>query len=225
MSLTGTSEVFASIDEDALNDILQAFFNARPHYRRYGSPAFVPVTTVSETAIPAIAFPGIPGGIDWRISFTTPVVDLFEQTQPLPPGMTLKPGQFSLHTDVELCVNCIARKDTRSDAAGARASRTKPRPDHVVCTKLGVFGIGHLDVWNSPNGDGAVRLRVDSVELVDIQPDSLETVLECVIKMILDGILSTIELPLKALRAGAFELIVTEGPEIEHNHIQAFGNV
>jgi len=224
MSLTGTHEVFASIDEQALNDILRAFFNARPRYRHYGSPAFVPATTVNETAIPAIAFPGVPGGIDWRIRFSTPVIDLFEQTQPLLPGLVLQPGQFSLHTDIELCVNCVSRKDTRSDVANARASRPN-RPDHVTCTKLGVFGIGHLDVWNNPGGDGAVRLRLDSVELVDIKPDSLETVLECVIRMILDGILSSIVLPLKALRAGAFELIVSEGPEIEHNHIQAFGNV
>ncbi|HEY0181094.1 MAG TPA: hypothetical protein VGC30_15870 [Dokdonella sp.] len=224
MSLTGTHEVFASIDEGALNAVLEAFFDARPRRRCYGSPIFVPTTTVDATEIPAIAFPGVPGGIGWRIGFTTPVVDLFEQTQPLPPGLSLEPGQFSLRTEVELCVNCVARKDVRGEAAVARSARAS-RPDHVVCAKIGVFGIGHLDVWNSPSGDGAVRLRVDRVELVDIRPDALETVLECVIKMILDGVLSTIELPLRALRAGAFELIVEEGPEIAHDCIQAFGNV
>jgi len=225
MSLTGPAEVFGSIHENALNDMIHAFFDARPRYRRFGSPAFVPATTVNETSISAIPFPGIPGGIDWRITFQIPEVDLFKQSHPLPPQLTLGPGQFSVQTTVELCINCVKRRDDR----GSRSERGDKDPRHhldqVTCTKLGVFGIGHIDAWNNANGDGAVRLRVDSVELVDITPDSLESVLECLIRMILDAIMSQIELPLKALRAGAFQLVVTEGPEIDDDRIKVFGDV
>jgi hypothetical protein len=223
MSLTDSAEVFGSIHETALNDMLHAFFSARPRYLRYGSPAFAPATTVNETSISAIPFPGIPGGIDWQVTFQIPGVDLFKQSQALPAGLTLGPGQFSLHTTVELCVNCVQRRDDRGNTG--TKDRRGHHLDQVTCTKLGVFGIGHIDSWNNSNGDGAVRLRVDTVELVDITPDALETVLECTIKMILDAVLSQIELPLKALRAGAFQLVVTNGPEIDDDRIKVFGNV
>ena len=49
MSLTRTQQVLGSIHEDALNDMLRAFFITRPRYRRYGSPAFVAATSVNAT--------------------------------------------------------------------------------------------------------------------------------------------------------------------------------
>ncbi|MFN0277219.1 MAG: hypothetical protein ACKVRN_01315 [Pyrinomonadaceae bacterium] len=48
MSLTETEPVFASIHEDALNDVLTAFCKNRPLYLVYGSPAFVPAMTVAR---------------------------------------------------------------------------------------------------------------------------------------------------------------------------------
>src|SRR5437867_8656454 len=106
MSLTETETVFASVHETALNDLLRAFFTARPHYLNYGSPSFVPATTVAETSMAAIAFPGVPGGIQWRIRLTIPDVDLFKQSSPLPPELALGPGQLSVHIGVDLCLDC-----------------------------------------------------------------------------------------------------------------------
>jgi hypothetical protein len=172
----------------------------------------------------AIPFPGT-GGIDWRVTFDIPVIDLFKQTRPLPPQLALGPGQFSLQTTVELCLDCLARKDDHQDPAGGDHGQGGPgRATHVVCARLGVFGIGHLDSWHNANGDGGVRLRVDAVELVDVTPDALETVLECLIKMVLDAALSQVELPITALRAGAFHLVVVRGPEIDDDRIKVAGN-
>ena len=106
MSLTQAETVFASIHEDAINDMLTAFCNARPRYLAYGSPAFTPVTTVAETRMDAIAFPGVPSGIQWRIRLSIPRIDLFKQTRSLPPELTLGPGQFSAAIDAELCIEC-----------------------------------------------------------------------------------------------------------------------
>ncbi len=225
MSLTQPQHVFASIHESALNDLLRAFFNARPRYLRYGSPAFVPATNVTATQMAAIAFPGLPGGIDWAVRFALPRVDLYKQTDPLPPQLSLPAGGFALRTRVELCVNCVKRRDD--------GGNDKPNDDHkppnslgeVTCTELEVFAVGHLDSWNDASGNGEIRLRVDAVELVDITPDSLESVLECLIRMLLDAALSQVHLPLQALRAGAFRLLVTQGPLIDDDHILARGNV
>lgn len=226
MSLTQAQRVFASIHESALNDLLTAFFKARPRYLRYGSPAFVANTNVTATQMAVIAFPGLPGGIDWAVSFSTPRIDLFKQTEALPPQLTLPPGGFSLRTDVELCINCAKRRDDRKP--GRNDDQKDPRQeglDQVTCTKLQVFATGHMDSWSDASGNGEIRFRVDAVELVDITPNSLESVLECLMRMLLDAALSQVHLPLQALRAGAFELIVTQGPLIEDDHVLARGNV
>jgi hypothetical protein len=223
MSLTQAQNVFASIHESALNDLLSAFFNARPRYLRYGSPAFVPVTSVNATQMAAIQFPGLPGGIEWAVRFGIPHIDLFKQTDPLPPQLVLPAGGFALRTDVELCLNCVQRRDDKNPAG--QDGRAGQGLGHVSCTKLQVFATGHMDHWNDSSGNGAIRFRVDAVELVDITPDTLESVLECVIRMLLDAVLSQVQLPLQALRAGAFQLIVTQGPLIEDDHVLARGNV
>lgn len=228
MSLTQAQHVFASIHESALNDLLTAFFNARARYLRYGSPAFVASTNVTATQMAAIGFPGLPGGIDWAVRFSIPRIDLFKQSDPLPPQLTLPPGGFSLRTDVELCVNCVRRRDDTKPGASHDNGGNQGQGQglgEVTCTKLQVFAIGHLDSWNDSSGNGEIRLRVDAVELVDITPDSLESVLECLIRMLLDAVLSQVHLPLAALRAGAFHLAVTQGPLIADDHVLARGNV
>ena len=63
MSLTQTNHVFASVGQAGINTFLKAVFTARPHYLNYGSPVFVPATTVNATNLQAINFPGVPGGI------------------------------------------------------------------------------------------------------------------------------------------------------------------
>ena len=45
MSLTEAERVFGGIHEDGINDLLKAFFNARPRHLKYGSPGFVGATT------------------------------------------------------------------------------------------------------------------------------------------------------------------------------------
>ena len=227
MSLTRAQQVLGSIHEDALNDMLRAFFSARPRYLRYGSPAFVAATSVNATQMSAIQFPGLPGGIDWRVSFEIPTVDLFKQSRQLPPQLTLGPGQFSLRTRVQLCVNCVRRRDdTKShDKPNDNPKDPANKADGETCTELEVFAIGHLDSWHNSSGDGAIRLRLDAVELVDVTPNSLESVLECLIRMLLDAALSQVQLPLQALRAGAFRLIVAQGPDIEDDRLLVFGTL
>jgi len=237
MSLTEAQEVFASIHETALNDVLTAFCTARPRYLVYGSPSFVPVTTVAETAMDAIAFPGISGGIQWRVRLSIPRVDLYQQSAALPPELSLNPGQFSAELGVELCVECRRLKiDPRSpkastSAAGLRepmSHQKKPsghRLEGFTCFALKVFAVGHIEHVLAANGDDAIALSVDAVEIVDIKPDGLESLLECMLLQILQAVLSGIRLPLPALRAGAFTLLLTVGPLIEDDQIKVRGTV
>ncbi len=233
MSLTEAEAVFASIHETALNDLLTAFFTDRPRYRVYGSPSFVPVTTVAETSMPAIPFPGVPDGIQWRVTLSIPMVDLYKPTMPLPPELTLNPGRFSARLDVELCVNCrrlkIDPRPPRPGTSGGKDDRRgkdgAPPLSKLTCCKLSVFAVGHLEHVIANTGEDAIALAVDAVEIVDIQPNELESVLECLLFMILQAVLAEVRLPLRALRVGAFELTPVVGPLIEDDQIKMRGNV
>ena len=230
MSLTQAADVFASIHEDALNDLITAIATDRPRLLVYGSPAFVPVTTVSETRMDAIPFPGIAGGIEWRVRFDTPHIDLFDQDDPLPSELTLNPERFSVRIGMELCLDCRRIKID---------PRPKPRDDHddhdasdkdrhplraATCCKLEVFAIGRLMRVSTTSGEDAITFEVDAVEIVDIKPDEVEAVLECLIFMILQAVLATFRVPLRALRVGAFNLAVTQGPLIEDDQVKAWGS-
>lgn len=233
MSLTEAEAVFASVHETALNDLLTAFFTDRPRYLVYGSPSFVPSTTVAETNMAAIAFPGVPGGIQWRVTLGIPKVDLFKQTMALPPELSLNPGEFGARLDVELCLDCRRLKiDPRPPRGKGNDRKDDVRPkddrhplEEVTCCRLSVFTVGHLEHVLTVTGEDAIALAVDAVEIVDIKPDKLESVLECLLFMILQAVLAEVRLPLRALRAGAFQLIPTVGPFIEDDRIKMRGNV
>jgi hypothetical protein len=237
MSLTEAQEVFAGVHEDAINDVLTAFCTDRPRYLVYGSPAFVPVTTVAETAMAAIAFPGVPGGIQWRLRLSIPHIDLFKQSGPLPPPLSLGPNQYSAEIEAELCIDCRRLKidpkpprpkDPRKDKGDDRGD-TKPTDEHVLseltCFKLKVFALGHVEHVLASTGEDAIAFAVDAVEIEDITPDELESFLECLLFMILQAVLAGIRLPLKALRAGAFQLALTVGPLIEDDQVKVRGMV
>jgi hypothetical protein len=232
MSLTESQAVFASIHEDAVNDLLTAFCTDRPRYLVYGSPAFVPATTVSETTMPAIAFPGVPGGIQWFVKLSIPHVDLFKQTAPLPPELSLSPGQFSMSLGVELCLECRRIKpDRREDdkpSDDGHSDNRNERPQlrgEPTCCRLEVFATGHLQRVMMLGGEDALTFVPDAVEIVDIQPQELESVIECLLFMILQAVLAEIRLPLRALRAGAFQLALTQGPLIEDDQVKVRGAV
>jgi hypothetical protein len=247
MSLTETSEVFVAVEESALNDLITAVCTTRPHLLHYGSPAFVPANSVSATQMAPIPFPGSPG-LQWSVELTIPQLDLFKQDLQLPPELSLGPGQFSLSTVVKLCVDCADRHDGKGDDhqdhdhdhehdpkhdEPQKDDRgRKPWPDdrddwgkarNAVCCKLGVFAVGHLvSTW--VNGQQAIGFALDSLEIVDVEPNALESVLECLLTMILRSVLATLSLPVTALELDAFTLTPTQGPLIDVNRVLARGD-
>jgi hypothetical protein len=236
MSLTDAQAVFAGIHETAINDLITAFCTARPRYLAYGSPAFVPTTTVAETRMDPINFPGVAGGIQWRLRMGIPRIDLFKQTNNLPPELTLGPGQFSAEIDVELCIECRRLridpkpprppKEREKDQPNQPPRDDRPHPiSELTCFRLRVFAIGHLERVLASTGEDAIAFAVDAVEIVDIRPEELESFLECLMFMILQAVLANVRLPLPALRAGAFQLNPTVGPLIEDDSIKARGTL
>jgi hypothetical protein len=219
VSLTEVEHVFAGVHENGINDLLQAFFTARPRYLNYGSSAFVASTTVAATNMSAIAFPGIPGGIQYAVSLAIPKLDFHPDSSggasPLPVGL----GQFVMNTRVRLTVGCakwVSRPNKDNPLGGSITS---------ISTSLEVWVRGGLIATYSAPGSGEIGFQVDEVELVDVKPDSLESVMECVIRMIIQAVLSTVQLPIDALTAKIAPLILTRGPEIEDDQVKLYGDL
>jgi len=210
MSLTQSDSLFAALHEGGANDITQAFFRARPRLLNYGSPLFIPATTVAGTSMPRISFPGVPGGLEWAVRFTVPIVDFHpDSSGGMPPPLTLPPGRFSLRSTVTLWMFCGRRGES---------------VDRVVETSLDLWAVGSLLVRNV-DGTSTVGFRVDAVELAGVLPETLGAFLECMIRMMINAALAPLNIPLKAMTAGAFTLVLTRGPLIETDQVEIWGHL
>ena len=102
MSLTQAEHIFGGVHETGINDLLRAFFTARPRHLRYGTPLFVLATTVAETSVAAINFFGL--NIQFEITCSPiPTVDI---TPGGAGGPALPPGvnEFTVRTTLDFTV-------------------------------------------------------------------------------------------------------------------------
>jgi hypothetical protein len=214
MSLTAAHHAFASVSQDGVNKALQAFFSARPHYLNYGSPPFVTASSVTETLMAPIPFPGTPG-IPWAVDFSAPVVDLDPADAPLPPPLSIGPDQLALRTTVMLTIGCLAG-DRNSDKRG----QITP-----LRTKLDVVAVGHPVAHYYSPGVGDVSFLVDAVLIQGIAPPSLQAILDCIVRSMLNAVLAGVRLPFNVIDAGFFKLSLEQGPSILDDQIELWGDV
>jgi hypothetical protein len=216
VSLTEAELVFAGVNESGVNDLLKAFFTARPRFLTYATPSMAP-PPLAFVSVPTIAFPGVPGGIQYKIELTIPSVDFAPDSSgggsPLPVGAM----QVGIRTTVTLTVGCVRRVE-------------RPNPEGSgslvpISTTLEVWARGKLIATYFSPGVGEISFQVDDVEIVDIKPDSLESVLECILRMVLQAVLLNVKLPFHALTAGAFALALLRGPEVEDDQVKIYGTV
>lgn len=217
MSLTQGFHVFAGVAESGINTFLRALFSRRPHYLNYGSSAFVAATTVNATNMAPIPFPGVPGGIQYAVSFRIPIIDLFPpdagSTSPLPPGK----NQFGLHTRVRLALGCFTWIPNPGND-----ERGKMVP---LIAELDVWAVGTLVAHYYGPGTGYVSLQVSGIRIPQIQPPPFEAVIDCMIRMMLNSVLENVNLPFHVLSAGAFQLILEQGPIIDADQVEVWGDI
>jgi hypothetical protein len=217
MSFTQTFHVFAGVAQSGINTFLRALFTTRPHYLNYGSPTFVPANTVNATTMPAISFPGVPGGIQYAVSFSIPTIDLFPpdsgSSSPLVPAI----NQFTLHTKVRIVIGCFTWISNKGND-----ERGKMVP---LVVELDVWALGALVSHYYGPGSGYVSLQVLGVRIPAIQPHPLEAVIDCLIRMMLNAALENVTLPFHVLSAGAFQLILESGPTIDKDMVEVWGDI
>jgi len=199
MSHTQRQTLFAGVHESGINDLLRAFFTARPRFLNYGTaPTFVAATNVNATNVPAIPFGNTT--LQYRIVVGMPSVDITPGGggTPIAPG----PGEFIVSTGITLTV-----------AIGNVTFPAVPLGIHARCSPV---------VLSSSPGVGTIA--VSEVELVDITPAGLETIVEGAMLAFMQMVLSNVTLPFNTLTVGAFGLILLAGPLAETNQIKVRGN-
>lgn len=215
MSLTEAEFVFAGLNESGANGLLQAFFTARPRYLSYATPALAGLGP--HIAQPPITFPGTAGAIHYRVDLTIPRIDFDPDSSggasPLPIGAQ----QVGISTTVVLTVGCMRkRRDDNEDRPGTVTP---------ISAKLEIWAKGRIVATYFGPGTGEISFQVDEVEIVDIRPDDLESVFECLMLMVLQAVLSSVRIPFNALSAGAFSLALLRGPEVEDDQVKVYGSV
>ncbi len=209
MSLTGTSGLFAAVHEDGINDFVQAFFGSRPRYLRIGSSPFVNSTTVSGTHVDAIDIGGGSGaGVQFLIELEMPVLDLHPNTKGfvLPPG----PNQFSLQIKARLTIACRKKKGREDDKEPSGQMLTT---DLEVCAQGQIIRTGNR-----------LSFVIDNVEIKDIQPDSLESIIECILKMVLNEALDGLRIPYQSIFIQIGTVVPVGGPSISDDQLKVSAN-
>ena len=209
MSLTGTSGLFSAVHEDGLNDFIQAYFGSRPRYLRIGSSPFVNSTTVSGTHVDAIDIGGgSGGGVHFLIELEMPVLDLHPDTKgfALPPG----PNQFSLEIKARLTIICRKKRQ--------RQSEKEPSSENLS-TDLAVCAQGHIERSGS-----RLNFVIDNVEIKDIHPDSLESIIECILRMVLNEALEDLRLPYQSIFIKIGTIVPVGSPSISDDQLKASAN-
>ncbi|MHA1127657.1 MAG: hypothetical protein ACTSRN_01745 [Alphaproteobacteria bacterium] len=208
MSLTQSDGLFIAVHEDGFNDFIAAFFNARPRYLKFGSPFFVGSTNVDATAILPINFPGIPGGIQYMVQFEPPKLDLHPDTI----GFALPPSanQFALQIKASITILCSRKRNVGKDKI--------PFGEPIITT-LDLCATGSIDRQANTLG-----LNIEQLEIKDINPDSLESVIECLMLMMLQSAFQTLRIPYDALPIQIGHIAPGVGPEINDDQVQLTAN-
>ncbi|MEH6829461.1 MAG: hypothetical protein V7661_01360 [Sulfitobacter sp.] len=205
MSLTGSEGLFAAVHQDGINDVVRAYFTSRPRYLNVGSSFFVPSTTVNATRIDAI---DIGAGIHFLIELEIPRLDLHPDTF----GFALPPNQNQFSLEIKGKITLLCRKERRDDTGKVPGGQT-------ITTELGICSQGHIE----RTGD-FLRFVIDNVEIKDISPDSLESIMECIIGMVLNEALSDLLVPYEAIFIQIGTLNPVGAPTIANDTLRARAN-
>ncbi len=218
MSYTQTHHLFAELSEEGANDLIEAFFKARPHYLTYGSWPLVSATTVNETQVAAIAAPPLlTSPIPFKVSFSIPAVDFYPQDAPMP-ELALLPNQFSLKTSAEITILCGA------DVVRGNGHERDGRLGQEIHCGFDLYAVGRVVNRFTSQGQ-CVGFEVDDLDIQDIKPDCLEDILNCILCQAINNVLQDFNIPLPMLSAGAFALVLEQGPQVGKDEVDAWGTL
>lgn len=251
MPFTDRSDLFASLHEEGINNVVRQIMRQRPSLFNYATKAFhdkrlmaqlcAPIKAAREVEragdplftemdlLPLIGS-AFPLGLDWCFQLSELQVDfhpgnvialpaelgvLPEQQFALvakacfglncPPGKGLEQYLSAAEAATETLVHSPKDKnDKRDDKKPAPKLPSEPVPlptGNIQCFCMALYITGHFE-WGTMGSDPGqwLKTRVDGIEIVDIGPDKLESMIECYLRNVLRfGILPRLSIPLEAM--------------------------
>lgn len=210
MSLTGTHHIFGGISETGIDHFLDVFFTARPHLLAYGTPHFAnnpnQITLIDTSSLPSYL-----QGLQVRISFTIPTVDI---TPPNSAAELLPPGadQFTVFTTAQIDFLCGTRRD--GDKGG-----------HETELKLDIAILCQPRIVNATPGTGSIGLTLVQLKIAGIGSPPIEEILECILTAIMTWALSQLIIPFNVFTIDGISLTLQQGPVSADNEIEVFGDI
>ncbi len=203
--LTNRHSVFAALSETGMNKLMYKVSVSRPSHFVFGTPRFVPVGSTSGTSVPNI--PGYPL-LDFMITLLPPIVDFFPQTpliislpNPNPaPNPPLILGQNHFLTMLNVTINFSGF----------------PFPP------VQVYAFG-TSVLNGPHLNQFITFVVDRAYCTD--PGLVGTLINTSGAGILTTFLSNFPIRVPQMSLGAFSLALADGPLIENNQVEVWGDI
>ena len=174
-----------------------------------------------------------PLGLDWCLQLTNVSVDLFPgNTLTLPPELDpIVSQQFALHLRACFGLACpddrVVENLTAEMEAAVAASMLPGQPSagpavqpvpstNVICTCLELFGVGHFQggtIGSDPQQ--WLKVRLDGLEVVDLDPSNLEDIVECYLRLVLRlGVLPRLIVPMESLVLDITRMLQDNGTAI-----------
>ena len=121
----------------------------------------------------------------------------------------------NLTAEMEAAVAASIR--SASDDRSGRAAAVQPVPGtNVICTCLELFGVGHFQggtIGSDPQQ--WLKVRLDGLEVVDLQPSNLEDIVECYLRLVLRlGVLPRLIVPMESLVLDITQMLQDNGTAI-----------
>jgi hypothetical protein len=167
----------------------------------------VPIVTV-EPPLPVLGTGGL-YGLNFAAQLTELEIDFFPGTMGLPGELDppLKEQRFALRAEMCAGLGCPDDRmleqfppprqppikvpgDDRQRPERDREESERRRPPVVLptlalqCFCLELFVVGHMEV-KGPPGNQRLEMKVDGLEIVDVEPEGLENSMECYLRMLL----------------------------------------
>lgn len=239
MTLTSASALFAAVDEDGINRLVQQLMQRNPTLFNYGTTSFVqepkrlchaidvwpPLWASGAKIVDEVQPLPIVGnsqyGVEWGLQLTELQIDFHkgnvitlppELPQPLPEQhLAIKaaacfvlgcPGERALISQppdfppIDVGKVSDEERERRKEAEREREQREREeaaknreqgksvnaliplRPAEKICACLEIYAVAHVRRIDSGNVS-LVDIVLDGLEIVDIEPKGLESLLEC----------------------------------------------
>ncbi|WP_146006741.1 hypothetical protein [Bradyrhizobium forestalis] len=178
-----------------MQKFLHSLFVARPHYFNFATPAMGGGGPDIGPLQP-IAVPGSNAGIEYSLSFTEPRIRFFPSAfNPAPPApLPIAANHFGISTDVKMCI--------LADTGGVPTK---------FCGTISFWAVGRPVQIGA--GTSAV-VSLSAQQALVSGTGNLDRLCEQIVTKILNALLRQLQIPVKLLPQGAFQITLERGPEI-----------